>query len=215
MKIFLFTLFSSLLLLKSSGQTIFITKDNKHIFWQPNVKLSYSDFRGDTTTELMNFCRKYNLSAIASVGIWSVLDVPKRNKNKKLEKVYFAPVFFKLGSIAFSQDTMQIAMQAMYFDICEYAARLARIQLEAIQDTVKSIGTLYTFYPKIEKEMQNKKLEMFHSYTKDVIIDKKPGSYESWRRFYDDMLDKTKHWATKPAECYRLLTQKPIDPDYK
>lgn len=199
------------------GQTTFITEDSTHIFWQPTVKLSYNDFKGDTTVKLMDFFRKYNLTASASVGVWSILDVPKKKKDrgKKLEKVYFAPAFDKKGSVAISTDTMQIAIQAIYFDICELTARLARKQLKALQDTMKGYGTLYIMYSTITKDMEEKRQKMNVSFTKEVIVEKKEGAYESWRKFYDEMLEKTKEWTTTPEECYRLLTGKPIEPDYE
>ena len=82
----------------------------------------------------MSMFKKYSMTASASVGIWSILDVPKKKKDrgKKLEKVYFAPAFSKTGSAAISNDTMQIAIQAIYFDICEFAARLARKELKTL-----------------------------------------------------------------------------------
>jgi hypothetical protein len=199
------------------GQTTFITEDSAHIFWQPSAKLSYKDFKGTPSVRVMNMFRKYNMNASASVGIWSVLDVPKRKKDrgKKLEKVYFAPAFDKRGSSAISPDTMQIAIQAVYFDICEFASRLARRDYKALQDTMKGYGTLYIMFSTIEKDMQEEYDKMIGTYTKEVIVDNRPGAYESWRKFYDEMLEKTKEWATKPEECYRLLTGKPIDPDYE
>jgi hypothetical protein len=199
------------------GQIKYVTEDNEHIFWQPSIKLKYNDFIGDTTKELMDLCRKYNLTAISYADIWSILDVPKKKKDrkKKLEKVYFAPCFCKTASFAISKDTMQIAIQAVYFDICELAARWARRRLQNLQDSLKGYGILYIMYSSVEGEMEEQKTKMFMAYTKEVIYDKKPGAFESWRKFYDEMLEKTKQWATKPEECYRFITTKPIEPGYE
>jgi len=90
---------------------------------------------------------KYEFSASASVGIWSILDMPEKKKDryKKFEKVYFAPAFERTTSYTKTDDTLQIAMQNTYLDICEIWARWARKQLSNIQDSTKATGISWIY----------------------------------------------------------------------
>ena len=65
--------------------------------------------------------KRVGLQAVVYVGLKSILDVPKKKKDRgnKLEKVYIAPAFDMTASYALTYDTGQIAMQQLYFDIAE------------------------------------------------------------------------------------------------
>lgn len=197
-------------------QTNYPTEDSTHIFWQPNVKLTFKDYQGKLTPELENLMNKYNFSASASVGIWSVLDIPKKKKDRyrKFEKVYFAPAFHKTTSFAKSDDTSQIEMQNLYFDICEVWARWARKELKTLLDTSKATGTLSLWYMTIKQRMNDNRLAMYRAYFQDVFVDKRDGAFVKWRQEIDKSLKEYKMWATTPQECYRLMTQKPIEDGY-
>lgn len=198
------------------GQINYPTRDSVHIFWQPNLKITYNDYKGQKNVELENMMEKYQFSASASVGIWSALDIPQKKKDryKKLEKVYFAPAFERTTSYAKSNDTLQIQIQNTYLDICEIWARWARKELKKLQDTTNATGTLSIFYMTIKQEMNEHRLSMFRAYFKDVILDKKEGSFTNWRAKIDKQLEETKQYATNPEECYRLMMRKPIEKDY-
>lgn len=198
------------------GQTLYPTKDSVHIFWQPNVKLTSKDYQGQPTSNIEELMSKYNFSASASVGIWSILDIPEKKKDryKKFEKVYFAPAFEKTTSFTKSGDSLQIAMQNLYFDICEVWARWARKELKSFQDSTKATGTLSILYMTIKQEMNDHRLTMYRVYFKDVFINKKEGAFAKWRQEIDKELADTKQWTTTPEECYRLMLQKPIEDGY-
>jgi hypothetical protein len=199
-----------------NGQQIYPTRDSVHIFWQPDLKITLNDYKGDSTKEVMAILRKYDFSASASVGIWTVLDIPKKKneRGKKLEKAYFAPAFERTTSFTLTNDTLEIVKQNLYFDICEIWARWARKELQSIQDTMKSYGSISIMYTTIKKEMNDKKVEMYRSYFKDVFINKKEGSFQLWRDEVHKTLNNSTEWATKPEECYRLMSKKPIDDSY-
>jgi hypothetical protein len=198
------------------GQIDYSTRDSIHIFWQPGIKITYSDYKGLPQKQIEELMDKYGFSASASVGIWSVLDIPKKKKDryKKFEKVYFAPAFERTTSYAKTDDTLQISMQNIYLDICEIWARWAREQLTKIQDSTKATGTLSIMYTTVKQEMNEKRLAMYRSYFKDVFVDKKVGALTNWRNLIDKWLIETKGWATRPEECYRLMTGKPIEEGY-
>jgi hypothetical protein len=119
------------------------------------------------------------------------------------------------ASYTLTRDTMQIAMQQLYFDIAETWARWARQQLTMYQDTMKGHGALYIMYSTVLKEAKAGQQQMNDAYTKDVIIDKKPGAFDKWKKIVDDKLHETSSWSTKPEDCYRFIVNQPIDANYE
>jgi hypothetical protein len=212
-----FALFISFILIETfcNGQ-IYPTRDSIHIFWQPGLKITFNDYKGSPTAQTQEIMDKYDISVMASVGIWSVLDTPKkkRDRYRKFEKVYFAPAFERTTSYARTNDSIQIAIQNTYLDICEIWARWARQQLQSWQDTTKATGTLTIMYMTVKQEMNENRLKMYGGYFKDVIAEKKEGAFKEWRNLIEKWLDDTEQWAAKPEECYRLMTQQPIEEGY-
>lgn len=199
--------------LKGESQNNHTLSDSNHFCWQPGMAITHDDYRGALTQEVEQLMTQYDFTASASMGIWSILDIPKKEKDryKKFEKVYFAPVFERNTSYAQSNDSRQIEMQNLYFDICELSARWARRELNSLQDSMKATGTLSIFYSTIKQEMDEMRLEMYRGYFKDVFIDKKEGAYAWWRNLMDKWLEETKEWSTTGEECTRLLSGKPIE----
>jgi hypothetical protein len=198
------------------GQINYPTRDSVHIFWQPDLKLTYSDYKGPAVKELDELLNKYQFSAAASVGVWSKLDIPKKKKDraKQFEIVYFAPAFKSTSSYTRSNDSLQIEMQNLYFDICELCARWARKELKTLQDSTRAIGTLTIYYMTVRRDMNERKLAMFSAYFKDVFVEKNEGAFAKWRQDIDKLLEETKSWATTPKECYRLMSRKPVEEGY-
>jgi hypothetical protein len=203
--------------LNSFAQVNYPTRDSAYIFWQPGVSLTYNDFRGDTIGgKYTERYKKAGLQVDAYIGIWSILDIPKKKKDRgrKLEKVYIAPAFDKTASFAITNDTMQVVMQQVYFDIAETWARWARQKLSMYQDTMKGYGSLLLMYSTVIKDTKAGQQQMFSAYAEDVIINKKEGAFEKWRKLVNDQLNETNLWATKPEDCYRFIVRKAIDKDY-
>jgi hypothetical protein len=210
-------LFLSLFIgLTSYSQINYTTSDSIHIFWQPNIKIKYEDYQSKSSIEYEKLMNKYGISAIASIGIWSILDIPKKKKdrNVKFEKVYFAPAFDKTTSFARTDDSLQIEMQNLYFDICEIWARWARKELKHLQDSTNSTGILTIYYLTVKKQMEENRVAMNTLYFKEVFINKEDGALLKWKQYIEKLLEDTKIWATKPEECFRLMTKKPIEKGY-
>jgi hypothetical protein len=207
-----------LILFSYSGisQTTYITRDSIHIGWQPNVSLNVNDYKGDKDQKKLEKVSKFNITALASTGIWSILDIPEKIKNrgKLLEIAYFAPFFETSTSFYLTNDTLQIQKQNMYFDIHEISARWARKQLAAIQDKVKAYGTIHIMYEKVKQEMEELDHQLCLSYTGDVFINNKDGAFKKWRENINVQLKETEQWATTPKDCHRLLLGKPIEKGY-
>jgi len=214
----LYTFFVLVILgLTCFGQTNYPTRDSIHIFWQPDLKITDKDYIGSITPTYIAHMDKFNYSAIASVGIWHVLDIPKRGKDmySKFEKVYIAPAFERTTSATRTNDSLQIAMQNLYFDMGEFWARWARKQFVSLKDSTNSTGIQAIMYTTIIQKMMKLYDGMSATYTDDVIIKKKEGSFIYWKNLIDAGLEGTKEWSTTPEECYRLMNGKPIEKGYK
>ncbi len=198
------------------AQTNYPTQDAVHVFWQPDLKITKKDYQGAPTTNSEKMLQKYDIKALSSLGIWSILDVPKKKKDRytKMEKVYFAPAFEKNTSVAVTDDSMAIAKENVFFDICEIEARLARMEINKFMDSTKATGTISLIYMTVKNKMEDDKAKLFHAYFKDVFAEKKEGAFEKWRGMIDKRLEETKMWATTPEECYRLMTGKPVAEGY-
>jgi hypothetical protein len=88
------------------AQTYYKTENDSFLYWQPNVKIKYNDYKGDTTAAGMDLCRKYKIHNIGVVNIQYILDIPKKEskRGKLLEKAYIAPVFCKHGVVPVSMS---------------------------------------------------------------------------------------------------------------
>jgi hypothetical protein len=200
-----------------SAQMNYITENDSFLYWQPGVKLQYEDYLGDTSTSGMELCRKYNIHNIGEVHIESVLDVPinEKKRGKLLEKVYIAPVICKHCSFSIKQDSIEMLHDQIYFDIAEYCSRIARMRLDSLREFMPGYGTYWLKFSTVTAEMDELMHGMFGSYTYQVLAQKDSLAYNNWRVSIDKGLLKTKEFATKPEECYRLLIYKPIDKEYE
>ena len=216
MRSLLLGLFLACVFITCNGQSKFLTRDSTHIFWQPDLSIGLQDYIGNPTNQVMDLMRRYKFGASASIGIWSVMDIPKKPKQRrrKPEKIYIAPAFERTTSFALVDDPKELEIQNTYLDICEIWARWARERLDFISDSSGTPGTLTVMFPKVMRDMEEKRMEMHGRYSREVIIEKKPAAFNGWRKIIDDELNKTKKWATKPEDCHRFVTGKPLDMDY-
>lgn len=202
----------------SFAQTNYPTRDSVHIFWQSETKLTYEDFKGDTIGgKHKDSYKRVGLQAMSYIGLWSILDVPKKKKDrgKKLEKVYIAPAFDMTASYILTHDTTQTTIQQLYFDIAETWARWARQRLSNYQDSLKGYGALYIMYTTVLKEARAGHQQMNDAYTKDVIVNKKADAFNKWKKIIYDKLQETSSWATKQEDCYRFILNRPIEAGYE
>ncbi len=203
----------------SIGQTTFPTESDNYVYWQPNRGLKVEDFQGDGTinADFVKYCNDFNLCTVASLGLFSVLDVPKKKtqRGKFKEKVYFVPAFQKSNSYILKLDSTGIDKQKIIFDMYEVSARWARQRLAHLQD---SLGGEYGIVTKYFKSVNVKATEMktafVNAYTKDIYVDKRVGAYEEWRGKIDTLLTASDQYATKPKDCYRFINNEPIDEEY-
>lgn len=215
--IFLFV-FLFLQLTSAVGQEKIQTESNTHIYWQPDRELIKSDFKGDSScydkSEL--FCDELDMCTMAFVGVFAVLDIPKkkRKRGELIEKAYFVPAFEKSTSYILKNDTAGIKKQKVIFDIYEISARFARLQLSNFQDSIPGYGITTIMFMTVESRAIEMRTYLVDSYTKDVFIDKIDGSYKIWRDRIDKMLTDSEKYSTKPEDCYRFIKNEPIEKSY-
>ena len=193
------------------------TRDSVHIFWQPNTKITYQDFKQDLPQSTLKAMDTLKFDASASVGILRAIDFPKRARvgSHKLEKVYLAPAFERTTSGTRTRDSLQIAMQTTYLDIAEIWSRWGREQFNKVRDSADVIGSQADVYSSVVCEMMTKYQSMRDAYSNDVIIRKKEGAFAKWRKDIDIMLMQKTKWITTSEDCYRIIKGKPIEPGYK
>lgn len=170
----------------------------------------------DAPDQIKKDMEKYGYSAVASIGLWSILDIPEDpDKNyDQPERIYIAPAFERTTSYAKTKDTLELAMANMVFDLAEIAARRARRDLKEIRDSIPAIGAAAIMFMTVKQDMENNRKELFNSYLKEVYIRKIPGAYTKWRSTVDTLLMETAAFATTPEECYRFLSNKPTQKGY-
>lgn len=187
-------------------------------FWQPNLKLSIADFKQDTNEgTAIKYKEKIGLLAGCGVSVVRYLDVPKKKKNqgKMLEIAYFVPIWHKYQSYIFTDDSMVIEKQKLYFDIAEMICRMARKDIDSLQNSTKSYGRLYFEYANIANHYCSKFSEFHREYTQAVFVRKEENAFSLWRSATDKKLLELETYATKPLDCERILTKQPVEKDYK
>lgn len=185
--------------------------------WQPGRKPTDKDYLMKAPSKrLDSLMNHHGFSASGSLGIWAVLDVPKNKKDKyrKFEKVYFAPMFEKTSSYSKTNDSLQFEMQNIFFDMDELWARWARWNLDSIKTLTNATVSVSIMYETIRTKMKRNSSEMFVGYFQDVWVDKREGAFIEWRAKIDELLKENTKWATRPEECHRLLTGEPIEKGY-
>lgn len=201
-----------------NGQVTLSTESETHIFWQPGRMLKSEDFKGNYPTDpkFIKYCEAFNLCTSAYVGLFAVLDIPKKKKDRGIliEKAYFAPAFEKNTSYLLKNDSLGIKKQQVIFDIYELSARFARKELKKLQDSIQAYGIISIMFKSVETKINGLKDALTDSFVKDVYIDNKPEAFEKWRKQIDQALNDSKEFATTPEDCYRFVLMRPINQKY-
>jgi hypothetical protein len=210
-----------------------ITESETHIYWQPNRKLTLTDFKGTPPLSEIKYCEEKGACVVPCHGLFVKVDIPKNYRKNKLEKVYYAPAFEKACSYIMG-DTKDVRDAQIQFDMLELSSRIARKLLRDYHDYMAStsdsnnfqiikqnpdtilitgVGTslawhardsAWTFYQDIST-----------SYIRSMYFNEKKKTYEEWRKLVDELLEKYKMYATRPDECYRIIKKQPIIKKHK
>ena len=217
-KVIIILLFIIGLTNNSYGQEKYTTESSTHIFWQSDRQLTKNDFRGNGSNnpKFIKYCDELDLCTSACVGVFAVLDIPKkkRKRGELIEKAYFVPAFEKNTSYILENDTVGIKKQKIVFDIYELSTRFARQQLTQFQDSMPGYGITTIMFKTVEARAIEMRTLLIDSYTKDIYIDKIEGAYKTWKVRIDKKLSDTEEYATRPEDCYRFVKNEPIEKGY-
>jgi hypothetical protein len=221
-RVVFFFLIISLVTIDIFSQNDFQTENESHIFWQKDRILTQDDFKGSDPRDpkLISYCDTMGMCSMAYVGLFSVLDVPKKRSQygKLMEIVYFAPAFDKSNSYIIGEDTLGFLAQKLVFDIKEITARKARIELQSLRDSMQNaFGVYWNFYKSAEASAIDFEHVMMQNFIQDVFVNGEvnPHGLNKWEEIVEDFLERTDEYATKPEECYRFVINKPFVKGYK
>ncbi len=206
-----------LLLLFFLGSKLLAQKDSlrtaSHIFWSDDYRIQMSDFQDTTRSDRhMEMCEKYKLCWGACTGLFAVMDVPRKRRDKKIKKeaIYFAPAFEVKNSYRTNSDTTEYVKQLLVFDMYEWAARRCRMELDSIYLNSPSIGIKGIFFKSVEADVQRRLGMMVRIYTQEVYIDELKGAYQKWVQIVRDLLEETKAYKTSSLDRIRFIRNEPI-----
>jgi len=202
----------------SYSQEAVETESASHIFWQSNRVINKNDYKGEEPTDpkLIGYCEDLEMCTMAYVGLYSVLDIPKKKRNRgaMLEKVYFAPAFDKNSSYIIEPDSFGVEKQRIIYDIFELSARYAREKLISYQDSMDAYGVLINFFKSVEADALELKDKTVSAFVQDVYIEKKDSAFSDWRQYVDKLLVESKKFETTSEECYRFVKNEPVAEGY-
>ena len=199
----------------NAQKAVYLTEDEKDIYWQPNTEISFTHYQAKTDTACVKYYDKYGLQMSSSIGIRGVVDVP--TKKRQLDKSYFAPVFCKNCSCILSEDSLCLKVDRLLFDMAEICARNARKELLELHShgNMKADNTNTMFFTSVKNSWDEKMQSFFGSAIREILIEKKDGAYVEWRQMADELLQQTESYATRPEDCYRFVLGEPIEKGYK
>ncbi len=217
--VFIFILFS-IIVSTVNGQSQLQTEDKDYLYWQPDVKIDYSHFQSESNEDCIKDNKQYGLKMSANIQLKGIVDIPKSHLSRKIKKrtgydrLYLAPVFCKDCSCILSEDSVELAVYQLLFDVAELCARGARKELLKTQEqmNINNVNTL--FFTTVKNKWDESMRGTWASIYQDVLIQKKDSAYAEWRKLVDELLEANKGYATQPNEIKRLIHGEPTEQDY-
>ncbi len=200
--------------IKSNAQTEYLTESDNDIYWQPLVKINFFDYQSLSDTNCIKYNEKYGLQMSSSIGFKGIVDIPKK-RNKSFDKFYMAPVFCKKCSCILSEDSLSLKVDQLLFDVAEGCVRSARRELLELQDKMKADNTYTMYFTTVKNKWDDEMRSFFGILLREILIEKKDSAYIKWRQTVDEVLEQTEFYATQPEDCYRFVSNKPIEKGYK
>ncbi len=196
------------------------TEDKDNLYWQPNVEIDYSHFQSESDADCIKYNEKYGLKMSANIQLEGIVDIPKSHLSRKIkkrtgyDKVYLAPVFCKNCSCILSEDSVELVIYQLLFDVAEMCSRGARKDLIETQKQMNINNVNTMFFTTIKNKWDERMRGTWASIYQDVLIQKKDSSYAKWRTLVDELLEVNKDFSTQPYEIERLILGHPIEEDY-
>jgi hypothetical protein len=210
----------SIVISSTKAQNQVQTEDKSNLYWQPDVKIDFSHFQSESDTDCIKYSEKYGLKMSPNIQLKGIVDIPNSHLSKKIkkrtgdDKLYLAPVFCKHCSCILSNDSFELVVCQLFFDVAEMCARGARKELfeTQAQMNINNVNTM--FFTTVKNRWDERMRGTWASIYKDVLIQKKDSAYTEWRKLVDELLEANKDFSTQPNELKRLILGKPIEQDY-
>ena len=195
-------------------------EDEEVLYWHPDVEIEYSHFQSESDEECIKYNEKYGVKMSAHIQLYGIVDIPKSHLSRKLkkrtgfDKLYLAPIFCKNCSCTLLEDSVELVVNQLLFDVAEMSARGLRRELidTQKQTNINNVNTM--FYTTVKNKWDERMREVWGAIYQDVLIQKKDSAYIEWRTFVNEMLETNKDFETKPYEIERLISGKPTEKGY-
>jgi hypothetical protein len=213
-------IFFSFIVSMANGQSHLQTEDKENLYWQPNIKIDYSHFQSESNADCIKYNEKYGLKMSANIQLRGIVDIPKSHLARKIknrtgnDKAYLAPAFCKNCSCILSEDSVELVVYQLLFDVAEMCARGARKELLETQKQMNINNVNTMLFTTVKNKWEERMRGTWASIYQDVLIQKKDGAYAEWRKLVDELLEANKAFSTQPNEINRLILGKPIEQDY-
>ncbi len=216
---FIFILFS-IIVSTVNGQSHLQTEDEDNLYWQPDVKIKYSHFQSESDEDCIKYNKKYGLKMSANIQLKGIVDIPKSHLSRKIkkrtgyDKAYLAPVFCKNCSCILSEDSVELVVYQLLFDVAEMCTRGARKELLENQKQMNINNVNNMFFTTVKNKWDERMRGTWTSIYQDVLIQKKDSSYAEWRTLVEELLEANKDFATQHYEIERLILGEPVEEGY-
>ena len=203
-----------------NAQTQYPIESENDLFWQPNVQISFSHFQEISDTACIKYFEKYGFQMSSNIGFRDVVDIPEshlsRNIKKRIgfDKSYLTPVFCKNCACILSEDTFELKVHQLLFDVAEMCARGVRRELSEMQSEMNINNVNTMFFTTVKNKWEERMRGTIASILQDVLIQKKGSAFAEWRQLIDELLGKNELFKTQPEDIYRIIIGKPIEKDY-
>ncbi len=213
-------IFSNVIAYAVHAQDHLQTEDENNLFWQPDVRIDYAHFQSETNADCIKFNEQYGLKMSANIQLQGVVDIPKAHRSRKIQKrmgddkSYLAPVFCKNCSCILSEDSLELVVYQLLFDVAEMCSRGVRKDLNEIRKemNINNVNTMY--FTTVKNRWDERMRGTWASIYQDVLVQKKDSAYMEWRKLIDELLDAVKAYSTQPNDIKRLILGEPIEQDY-
>lgn len=218
-KVFLFVTIG-LIAFTAKGQGYDKAEDANNLYWQPDVEVNYSHFQSESDADCIKFNNKYGFKMSPNIQLKSIVDIPKSHRSRKVkkrigdDKAYLAPIFCKDCSCILSEDSTELRVTQLLFDVAEMCSRGARKELSEMKAemNVNNVNTM--FFTTIINSWDEKMRSTWASIYQDVLIQKKDSAFIEWRQLIDELMDENNAFSTQPYEIERLISGEPIEEGY-
>lgn len=218
-KAFIFILFS-FIGSYANAQNQVQTEDEYNLYWQPNVEIDYSHFQSESDADCIKYNEKYGLKMSANIQLKGNVDIPKSHRSRKIkkrtgnDKLYLSPIFCKNCSCILSEDSVELVVYQLLFDVAEMCARGLRKELIETQQEMNINNVNTMFFTTIKNRWDERMRGTWASIYQDVLIQKKDSAYVEWRTLVDALLVENKDFATQPYEIERLILGEAVEEEY-